>query len=224
MRAAEDDAPVERPYVFAAASLAIGFLLTAAMVAWSSQDPESVVIGQAGRHDAPAGTSSRLANCLDCHVPFLGTPGSRCLSPGCHGELATGTPPQAGKAMPVRFHAALRDYECGLCHTEHGAPAGETARIFHHDLIPDAERDGCQKCHSGTQVKSHATADAVPCRACHETNRWAGVKIEHQNVWQHACEVCHAAPEGETHSSVSGTCGGCHETSAWTKLRPEATK
>jgi hypothetical protein len=75
----------EHPYVFAAASLIAGAAATAGLLWAASHQPERVVIGLGGRHD---GQSERLAGCLDCHVPFFGTPGSRCLSPGCHVDIS----------------------------------------------------------------------------------------------------------------------------------------
>src|SRR5207249_3355172 len=109
----------DRPVAFAIGAAGIAAVISLSVLVWAQASPETVLIGLEGRHDHDAAKSERLAACLDCHVPFVGTPGSRCLGPGCHGELATGTPPKDGKAMPIRFHAALRDQPCGLCHVEH---------------------------------------------------------------------------------------------------------
>src|SRR5437867_12813845 len=108
----------DKPYVFALLTGVLAIIVTVVIMLWGNASPESVLIGLDGRHDGVAG-GDRLAACLDCHVPFVGTPGSRCLGPGCHGELATGTPPRDGPAMPIRFHAVLRDRPCSLSHQEH---------------------------------------------------------------------------------------------------------
>lgn len=220
MARAEAKQRKDRPYVFAIVTLILAGIVTAGMVAWASESPESVLIGLHGRHDA-RGDGVRLAACLDCHVPFVGSPGSRCLSPGCHGALATGTPPRDGKAMPIRFHAALRDQPCSICHTEHTEkPVAELPkREFTHDLIPEAPREACQRCHSGAREKDHTRTDAVACKLCHETSTWRGVKMDHQKVWQHACDVCHRAPTDATHASVAGTCSACHSIDGW-KAKP----
>ena len=210
----------DRPYAFALATFAGATVLTSAVVLWANVSPERVVIGVDGRHDAPP-DRERLADCLDCHVPFVGTPASRCLSPGCHGALATGSPPREGNAMPVRFHAALRGVACGHCHLEDGDAPAER-RVFHHDVIPEGKRHLCSRCHSGAKLEHHNATDAVLCRACHETTAWTGKAVDHRNVWQHACDVCHAAPASPAHASVAGTCSACHRTDEWTPQPAEA--
>jgi hypothetical protein len=193
----------------------LAILVTISMLLWAQASPETVLIGLEGRHDG-AGGSERLAACLDCHVPFVGTPGSRCLGPGCHGELATGTPPREGHAMPIRFHAALRDQPCGNCHEEHVQRGTATAtRTFTHEIIPAATRERCNKCHTGAGRTSHSATDAVSCDLCHDTKQWVGVHIEHGRVEQHPCDLCHTAPQNEAHASVAGTCNECHDTEHW---------
>lgn len=203
----------ERPILFAMASGALAFLLTASMLFWATRDPESVVIGLPGRHDAPYDTTARLADCLDCHVPFVGTPGSRCLGPGCHGELATGTPPKDGPAMPIRFHAALRDTACTRCHEEHAKERPE--RIFSHALIPKEPRSHCSLCHSGRNVKGHARTDAISCDVCHGFDQFEKTEMDHERVVDHPCDVCHVAPKDEAHASVAGACTDCHDSESW---------
>ncbi len=187
------------------------------MLAWGQASPERVLIGLVGRHDGPP-EGERLAACLDCHVPFVGTPGSRCLGPGCHGELATGTPPRDGPAMPIRFHTALRDQPCSLCHQEHvAAEASTSTRTFTHRMIPAEPRARCTKCHSGAKVRNHPITDAVNCSVCHGTIVWGGTAIEHERVAQQPCDVCHVRPENETHASVAGNCSECHVTERWSQ-------
>jgi hypothetical protein len=207
----------DRPLAFALATAGIAVVVTGSVLVWAQVSPETVLIGLEGRHDhATVGGSERLAACLDCHVPFVGTPGSRCLGPGCHGELATGTPPQDGKAMPIRFHAAVRDQPCGLCHLEHVNPGTRTAtRAFRHAIIPQPTRDRCTRCHSGSVQANHPTTDAVNCDLCHGTKSWRGLRIDHSRVRQHPCDLCHAAPLDTTHASVAGTCNECHDTNTW---------
>src|SRR5262245_21032951 len=137
--------PTDRPFAFALATAVGALLITAIMLLWGEASPETVLIGLEGRHDAPSG-GERLATCLDCHVPFVGTPGSRCLGPGCHGDLATGTPPREGAAMPIRFHAVLREEPCGSCHQEHVTERVETStRTFAHSIIPASMRERCAR-------------------------------------------------------------------------------
>jgi hypothetical protein len=177
--------------------------------------PEEVVVGARGAHDeSPAG--GRLAACLDCHVPFVGTPSSRCLGPGCHGELATGTPPRDGPAMPIRFHAALRDEPCGRCHQEHGASTGAEPNRFDHAVIPDASRRLCSRCHSGATVAAHVRTDALSCDLCHGLDRWTGTRMEHARVERESCDACHLAPKQAPHEGAGGACAECHDTARWT--------
>src|SRR5687768_16647539 len=184
--------PADKPIVFAIATAMLALVITAAMLVWAQASPERVLIGLDGRHDGPS-DGDRLAACLDCHVPFVGTPGSRCLGPDCHGELATGTPPKTGPAMPVRFHAVLRDQPCGKCHVEHGSEEMVTAkREFTHALIPEESQAWCTRCHSASGLESHARTDAVSCDLCHGTQRWEGVAIDHARIAEKPCDLCHA--------------------------------
>ena len=207
----------ERPvlFTFATALLALG--LTAGMLWWAYSTPEAVLIGRPGRHDAVR-DGARLADCLDCHVPFVGTPGSRCLGPGCHGELATGTPPRVGPAMPVRFHVVLRDYECRRCHTEHQAPRA-APEVFAHEVIPAASRTRCADCHLPGR-DAHARTDAVPCDLCHGLEQWRGAKMSHERVQEQPCDLCHAAPATKAHATVAGACDDCHGTGDWATVSP----
>lgn len=208
----------ERPILFALSSAALALFITASMLWWASQDPESVVIGLPGRHDAPSTAKQRLADCLDCHVPFVGTPGSRCLGPGCHGELATGTPPKDGPAMPIRFHAALRDTACTRCHEEH--TVDRSAREFSHRLIPESTRRNCSVCHSGRDVSGHARTDAISCDLCHRYDRFEGTQMSHERVVDQPCDVCHVTPKDEAHASVAGACTDCHDSKSWSPRDP----
>lgn len=205
----------ERPYALAVLSLGLGALLTAGLLWWASSSPEAVVIGLGGRHDQGKG-GTRLASCLDCHVPFVGTPGTRCLSPGCHGELATGSPPREGAAMPIRFHVALRDERCGSCHVEHARRAVlETPLSFSHPMIPERARGECRLCHSGAVAADHSTTDAIDCKRCHDTEGWSGGGIDHARVASEHCDVCHQPPDDPRHENLAGTCSTCHEVGAW---------
>ncbi len=205
--------PRERPILFALLSVAGAFALMLFVLWWAGQDPEAVVIGLPGRHDAPHDDSERLADCLDCHVPFVGTPGSRCLGPGCHGDLATGTPPKEGPAMPIRFHATLRKYACTNCHVEHTTVRSD--RIFTHDIVPQDERRNCSRCHSGAGIPGHAGTDVIGCELCHQLNRFSGTQMVHARVANQACDVCHSAPRTVAHASVAGACSDCHTTEDW---------
>jgi hypothetical protein len=203
---------VERPYAFAILSGLAAIVLCGGLIFWAWSSPEFVLVGKQGKHDGRS--DDRLAGCLDCHVPFIGTPGSRCLSPACHGPLATGTPPQTGPAMPVRFHAALNTIECSQCHQEHDETTTQV-KVFSHEIIPEEQRKQCSRCHSGTRQKSHARTNAIECAQCHGIETWASKVMDHRRIWTHACDVCHVAPETTTHRSVAGTCSSCHETTSW---------
>ncbi|MEE2901083.1 MAG: hypothetical protein VYC39_02080 [Myxococcota bacterium] len=205
----------ERPYAFAVLALFTALLMCGGFVAWAISSPELVVIGAAGQHDGPL-NGERLAGCLDCHVPFLGSPGSRCLTPSCHGNLATGIPPRTGSAMPVRFHVALNRLECSNCHNEHGKQPPKVAQDqFSHDIIPNETRAQCAQCHSGARHSDHSSTDSVPCSKCHGLESWDVASVNHQAIWEHACDVCHVTPEGKEHVTVAGTCSSCHSTSTW---------
>ena len=206
----------ERPLLFTVATGFLAVILSAAMLWWAYATPESVVIGMPGRHDQTSG-ADRLADCLDCHVPFVGTPRSRCLGPGCHGELATGTPPQTGRAMPVRFHAALAEHSCSECHVEHGSQLSR--QRFDHVVIPQTARARCARCHFA-QRESHARTDAVSCDLCHGFDQWRGAQIVHDRVQNHPCDLCHAPPATEAHTSVAGACDRCHGTQSWDAVSP----
>lgn len=218
---ARDSQRKDKPFRFALLTVLLALLATGGVLAWAAASPERVLIGLKGRHDGQGG-SRRLADCLDCHVPFVGTPSSRCLGPGCHGELATGTPPRDGAAMPIRFHVALRDQPCGACHEEHQTPATSilARREFTHAIIPKAARERCIRCHSGAGQKSHPATDAVSCDLCHATKAWTAVRIQHARVQQHPCDLCHVAPATEVHASIAGACTECHGTETWAAERP----
>jgi hypothetical protein len=216
VRSSDRQTNTDRPYLFAGLTILSALGFTALIIGWSSCSPEMVLIGLDGHHDARPGATERLAACLDCHVPFIGAPPSRCLSPGCHGELATGTPPREGKAMPVRFHAALRPYHCSTCHTEHGDERVKTSSpTFTHEIIPASERAACGRCHSGRNAAAHPATNAVDCAICHETKTWKGGGTDHTKVWQYSCEACHAAPNTPSHASIAGACTTCHVTANW---------
>lgn len=205
----------ERPLLVTLVSMVLATLAVGIALWLADREPEWTVIGLPGRHDRIA-NAQRRADCIDCHVPFVGTPGSRCLGPGCHGELATGTPPLTGKAMPIRFHAVLRQHECTLCHREHSDVPGAWDRPFAHELIPTDDRARCSRCHFATGQLSHARTDAVSCDLCHGFEAFAGAKMEHGRVASQPCDLCHGAPETTVHTSVAGTCTDCHGTGSWT--------
>lgn len=205
----------DRPYIFAFLCVLAAGLVCVLLTAWALKSPEMVLVGKVGKHDAPAGQDLRLAGCLDCHVPFIGTPGSRCSSPSCHGALATGTPPRSGPAMPIRFHSVLANLECSRCHVEHGADSMQRTAEFSHRIIPDTHRSQCSRCHSAAQRSSHSQTDAIECGLCHKIDQWPTQNIDHRRVWAQACDVCHATPNTDAHASVAGTCSSCHETTSW---------
>lgn len=209
----------DKPFAFAIASVVFALVVACVVLLWAQESPERVLIGLSGRHDGKDG-GERLAACLDCHVPFVGTPGSRCLGPGCHGELATGAPPKGGPAMPIRFHVVLREAPCGTCHDEHVEGDAETSRrSFTHAIIPRPEHDRCVSCHSGAGVRSHPKTDAVNCRSCHETQSWRDTRIDHAVVLHQPCDLCHVAPPTDPHASIAGTCAECHVAGGW-KAKP----
>jgi hypothetical protein len=208
----------ERPLLVTVGSIVGAVSASVVMLFLADREPEWTVIGLPGRHDR-IGLTERKADCIDCHVPFVGTPGSRCLGPGCHGELATGTPPRDGKAMPIRFHAVLRAEECSRCHQEHTDAPGAWTRIFTHDIVPEGERQRCSRCHSADGVKSHARTDAVSCDLCHSFDSFKGSKMEHGRVASQPCDLCHVSPETKSHASIAGTCTDCHTTNDWTPQR-----
>lgn len=190
-----------------AAALAGG----AAVWAYVREAPHAALVDRPSHHQ-PAGAAA-LARCLDCHVPFLGSPSTRCLGPGCHGDLATGTPPRDGPAMPVRYHVVVRKQACSTCHEEHRIGG----RIDVHGAVADPElRAACQKCHSARRVPAHARTDEEPCGVCHADASWRADRARHEKLHTQACEVCHRAPEG--HPRVAGTCLGCHQTRSWTQV------
>lgn len=203
----------ERPIWLATLSMVIASLATTALLLWAAVDPVTVVVGAEGRHDR-----DQEAGCLDCHVPFEGTPSSRCLAPGCHGDLATGTPPRDGPAMPERFHVALRGQACSECHGEH---ATDVIRRFSHDLIPSGAQSRCRACHLGEGVADHARTDAISCDLCHGLETWTGAPMVHGRVAQQPCDLCHRRPETEAHVTVAGACADCHEVQTWAPKAPQ---
>lgn len=210
-----------RPFSTFVLSVVAALSVSAAALWAARAHPELIVIGAHGRHDA-RGDGARAATCLDCHVPFLGTPSSRCLGPGCHGELATGTPPRDGPAMPIRFHAALREQPCGRCHDEHGA-APSPARRFDHAVIPSEVAKLCSRCHGADRVPDHprTRTDVLSCELCHGLENWRGTPMEHARVASESCDVCHRAPEAAPHLKTGGACQECHGTSQWTEPGPD---
>lgn len=180
----------------------------------SLNDPQKMLVGQPGWHDAVSDSAPGKAACLDCHVPFVGTPRSRCLAPGCHDTLATGTPPRDGPAMPIRYHAALVKAPCQRCHDEHGQ-ASLSQAVDYHELLPDDVEERCRSCHQGSAVTGHARTDAVNCSTCHETSKWRPSAPRHDLVSKHPCDLCHGPPQNDVHNDITGTCSDCHKTSGW---------
>ena len=206
----------DRPWGYVLVTVLLSSSVTAA-IAWAIfLAPERMLVGGTGQHEA----SGAAAECLDCHVPFVGTPASRCLSPGCHGDLATGTPPRNGPAMPVRFHVALRDEPCSRCHDEHRRSAQN--RLFDHRLIPTDHRKDCRRCHRAEDTPNHADRDAVACGTCHGYTRWGGAKIDHARVDREACELCHRQPNTGQHAAFAGACDTCHQPTSWSALQDAA--
>ena len=206
----------ERPWRYLTVTVLLATAASAGTLWLLRVAPGAALLGQPGHHGQTSGTT---AECLDCHVPFVGTPASRCLSPGCHGNLATGTPPRTGPAMPERFHGALRDVACGQCHEEH-RPRG-AARLFDHRIIPDETRSACRRCHHAAERDSHARTDSVTCGTCHGWATWAGAEMDHRRVPSEPCELCHSPPKSNEHKKVAGTCDDCHGTHAWTVVGPQ---
>lgn len=192
-------------------SMGMTVLIGVGLYQWALRDPVRVLVGSQGRHDAPPHRPQPAA-CLDCHVPFLGTPTSRCLAPGCHASLVTGTPPKTGPAMPVRFHSVLRDLSCQSCHGEH--QRGISLVPFRHQIIPTPQEQACFRCHSGARRPKHARTDAIACGTCHSTDNWAGTKMSHEKVTNAPCALCHRPPDIAGHPANDG-CIECHETNRW---------
>ena len=192
--------------LLATLSLLLAGAATAGLLESARRAPAAVVVGADGRRDQREG-----AACLDCHVPFEGTPSSRCLAPGCHGELATGTPPRTGPAMPLRFHVALRKQPCGQCHVEH---APQPLR-FDHRLVPADDLRRCPACHLAEGVPGHARTDAVACDLCHGFEAWRGAPMLHERVAHQPCDLCHRRPETDAHASVAGACSDGSDPGSW---------
>lgn len=119
----------------------------------------------------PGPHGSERAACLDCHVPFSGTPSTRCLGPGCHGDLATGTPPRDGPVLPVRFHVVLRGEDCRGCHAEHRSSDPSTAKDPHRGVPPGVLNGRCGGCHLDLGPEAHDPAD-LRCGQCHGLETW----------------------------------------------------
>lgn len=155
------------------------------------------------------------AACLDCHVPFSGTPSTRCLGPGCHSALATGTPPRDGPALPVRYHVAVRKLSCQRCHEAHRTEARVVTP--HGTLDRPLLEQLCVRCHSGRHLESHAKTDEIGCWTCHALDSWALPTPKHGTVAQVPCEVCHTAPR--TDHPAPDSCERCHALDGlWTQL------
>ncbi len=203
----------QRPgLIFLCFSLLLGLGAGATLLLFKEY-PRASLIGVPSRHDPALGKSDARAFCLDCHVPFVGSPSSRCLGPGCHSDLATGTPPQTGPALPVRFHQAIRNYECSLCHEEHRP---ERLREFSHALIPSEVRGQCQRCHLAQDQQDHDRTNQMDCALCHRTDDWKITRVDHRVFKETACDVCHLRPESEAHAKVAGSCNVCHNAQIWT--------
>lgn len=207
--------PPERPLRGLLLMLLWGSVGGAAGLGWALVSPNEALLGRLGQHDVARPGAQVPAGCLDCHVPFAGTPSTRCLGPGCHGDLATGTPPTEGPALPVRYHVVVRREPCGLCHMEHNAVGERRPRRDPHSPLPQALiEEGCAECHSARSRPGHARTDEVPCGRCHGLKAWLGAQVIHDQVAALACELCHVVPDG--HRVTSGACGSCHTPTAWT--------
>lgn len=127
--------------------LAVGCaVLTVVWVAWAStRDPEPLwAPGDVSRYHR------QVARCMDCHEPFHGPLGSKCIA--CHSAnqfTAHSTPP----VRSVHLEAVHRGNVCLGCHTEHrGAFASVTVGVLdnpHSDFVFKATgTHSCADCHA----------------------------------------------------------------------------
>ena len=188
-------------------TLALGFI-------YVSTSPRIALVGERGQHDPE--DRPAFATCLDCHVPFVGTPGTRCSGPGCHGELATGTPPLDGPALPIRYHVVVRKIPCMTCHEEHQTKNRPQKRDVHLILPTALLTDDCARCHSARERTSHARTDEVACGHCHSLQQWPKAEVKHEDLPVDACDLCHELPP--KHQLVAGGCSACHVVTTWTPI------
>lgn len=154
-------------------ALAIGSSALAALalgLAYLMLRPGPALVPQTSTHGPDR------AACLDCHVPFSGTPSTRCLGPSCHGALATGTPPRDGPVLPVRYHVVLRGEDCGQCHEEH-ADRDTATGDPHRGMALEVLRSKCDQCHLDAGPPSHPRTEGS-CGRCHTLETWENARNE----------------------------------------------
>ncbi len=132
--------------------------------------------------------------CSQCHLPFLGISGEKCLA--CHsvqaGEL------NAGEGLHGRL---LNGRDCAACHTDH---RGRDFRISQADPI------GLDHQSVGYSLVAHKTnynQRPFACRDCHQGQSFI--------FDQQACTDCHAAADAAfmaEHTGLFGLdCLSCHD-------------
>ncbi len=165
------------------------------------------------------GHADIAGQCLGCHTPLRGAPGSKCIA--CHPldsiGLARRSLVQPANARPALagMHAEFRTSSCLDCHTDHAGsdPKGATLP-FTHEHLSAALLRRCVGCHEGNRPADDLHRQvADDCASCHVSRGWTPASFQHERYFvldrDHnvTCKTCHIGSAGYTQY----TCYGCHE-------------
>lgn len=171
------------------------------------------------------------ANCISCHSVTVWRPSSwnhtqtlvtnACST--CHSGAFSPADGRPSNHIPYQSLTGAAISNCDSCH-KGGYSSWNTGR-FHPNVNVNSQ---CATCHLTsayglTSKPANATHSAVTggCEACHNTNGWAGARVDHSrfNVATQ-CTTCHnggmATGKPGNHIPVTANCVSCHNVRAWT--------
>lgn len=128
-----------------------------------------------------------------------------------HSKITSNCATCHSKDKPSKHFPTTAD--CSQCHKT--KPLEWDNAGFDHAL---ANGKRCDSCHNGSfigAVGKHsghiATAPGQDCKACHTTQDWSTVNVDHSTITA-PCATCHAAAKGAKHfpTPANSDCGVCH--------------
>lgn len=162
---------------------------------------------------ATPGHRTIAGDCFACHLPFRGTPATRCTS--CHAFDRAASVKANGKIQPGNaLHALHREFsriDCANCHVGHLTHGAKNATpCFDHTMMRTETRRACSTCHRPPQDSLHPSLGSQ-CAECHATGTWTPATFDHRKFFSiepphdAACSTCHRSTDFKRYS-----CMNCH--------------